>query len=82
MKIIVASILLLIVLGIGLYLRNWSNESFMQSKVKRIAIKLQNGQNTIYGRAKAWGLTGDHEEIVFSLEDWLKNKLIERRISF
>lgn len=69
MKIIVASILLLIVLGIGLYLRNWSNESFMPSKVKRIAIKLQNGQNTIYGRAKAWGLTGDHEEIVFSLED-------------
>lgn len=40
----------------------------MPAEEKNVIIKLQNGKEVIYVRAKAWGMTGDHEEIVFSEE--------------
>lgn len=69
MKILIVAILFLLVIGLGLFLRSWSKESLMPSTEKKVTLKLNKGRSIIFGRAKAWGLNGDHEEIVFSLED-------------
>lgn len=60
-----------LVFGAIWFYQNWRQEEFMPAKENMITIKLGNINNPLFLKAKAWGITGNHEEIVLSQSDTL-----------
>lgn len=58
--------LVLITIGAIWFYCNWRKEEFMPSKEKTISINLGNESRPLFLRAKTWGVTGNHEQIVLS----------------
>lgn len=59
-------ILALVVAGAVWYYYRWRKEDFMPSKENVITINLGNTNKPVFLRAKIWGISGNHEEIVLS----------------
>lgn len=55
----------LLIVGAILFYHDWRQEEFMPANEKTEIIIFSNG-NKIYVRAKIWGVSGNHEEVVFS----------------
>lgn len=64
-KILLLFLLLLIIGAIWSY-HNWRKEEFISTKEKTILINLGNDSNPLFLRASAWGIAGNHEQIVLS----------------
>ena len=59
-------ILTLVVAGAVWFYYRWRQEDFMPSKENVVIINFVNTNKPIFLRAKNWGVSGNHEEIVLS----------------
>lgn len=56
----------LLIIGIVWYYYHWRQEDFIPSTENVITINLSNRSKPLFLRAKIWGVSGNHEEIVLS----------------
>lgn len=64
-KIVFGFLALAVIAGIW-YCYRWRQEDFIPSTENVIAINLKGTSNPVFFRAKIWGVSGNHEEIVLS----------------
>lgn len=62
-------ICLILVLAGYLFYQKWSNEEFISTKETMKLIKLGNTNTPLFLKAKIWGVSGNHEEIILSQSD-------------
>lgn len=65
-KKIIFGVLGLAAIGLGWYYYRWCQEDFIPSKENGVTINLGNVDKPLFLRAKIWGVSGNHEEIVLS----------------
>jgi hypothetical protein len=65
-KKIIFGILGLVAIGLVWYYYRWRQEDLMPSKEKGLTINLRSTDKPVFLRAKIWGVSGNHEEIVLS----------------
>ena len=65
-KKIIFGVLGLVAIGLVWYYYRWRQEDFMPSKENGVTINLGNTDKPVFLRAKIWGVSGNHEEIVLS----------------
>jgi len=56
----------LLAIGLVWYYYRWRQEDFMPAKKNEVTINLGGTEKPIFLRAKVWGVSGNHEEIVLS----------------
>jgi hypothetical protein len=65
-KKIIFGVLGLLAIGLVWYYYRWRQEDFMPAKENGVTINLGSTDKPVFLRAKVWGVSGNHEEIVLS----------------
>lgn len=65
-KKIIFGVLGLLAIGLVWYYNRWSHEEFMPGTENGVTINLGGTNKPVFLRAKVWGVSGNHEEIVLS----------------